>query len=439
MSEYFEIAYATAAKRICLFTGTGFSIEISNGSAPSWNNLLGQICDEHIGRDGFKDTLLPTVGSRPLNLEEVAQAIQAELSKSSLCIHDEIAAQISSIKLAGAGKYTSKFFQEQKFRVVTTNYDKLAEDLAGSDATTVCPGRPIARSDSRVKVMHVHGAIDAPEKMVVTSDDYFKFMSKDTYFSRKLSTLLHENTVVILGYSLGDTNLKAFLNDHLDFVRNHKVNNSIFFVSRNNVPQELIDYYYSCYGIRVIADTSIEDFFMRLDQKAIFVGPNIESSITDLSNVLSKGYEFTDNHIRDENSFYRIVASLGASGVSLNDEAVVEMFRKIIQKKRAFTGYQNAWDQYAHLARWLIYLGSLIDVRGTSVENTFLEAVSNAISKVRKTAMSGTSWEASESWSSGWKKISSDNRALIKTTIRDNVMETGNHVHDDVWELIHTG
>src|SRR5690606_382012 len=106
--------------------------------------------------------------------------------------------------------HVAKFFSERQFRVVTTNYDKLAEELTGeSECQSIAPGLPIPRSSANVKVYHVHGSIDSPENMVITSEDYFKFINGDSYFSRKLSTVLHENTVVILGYSLGDTNLKA--------------------------------------------------------------------------------------------------------------------------------------------------------------------------------------------------------------------------------------
>ena len=88
--------------------------------------------------------------------------------------------------------------------------------------------------------------------MVITSEDYFKFLNNDSYFSRKLSTVLHENTTVILGYSLGDTNLKAIINDYKGFSKSHVVGSNIFLISRNAVDQNVKDYYSHCYGIRVL-------------------------------------------------------------------------------------------------------------------------------------------------------------------------------------------
>ena len=72
----------------------------------------------------------------------------------------------------------------------------------------------IPRFNAKVKFYHVHGSVDIPHKMVVTTNDYMNFINHDSYFSRKLSTMLYENTVVILGYKLGDTNLKAILSEY---------------------------------------------------------------------------------------------------------------------------------------------------------------------------------------------------------------------------------
>lgn len=70
--------------------------------------------------------------------------------------------------------------------------------------------------------------------MVVTSEDYFRFINGNSYFSNKLSTVLHENTIVILGYSLSDANLKAIINEYKVFSRDNVMSSNIFLVSRGN-------------------------------------------------------------------------------------------------------------------------------------------------------------------------------------------------------------
>lgn len=215
MSEYFEIAYATASNRLCLFTGTGFSKAVTENDAPSWQGLLESVCDEAPNPTSLKEALFPSTGNNPLDLEEAAQVISIELTNVGKSIHHEIANQIRQLTLKGDTSDLVKFLGTRSFKVITTNYDKLLESLAGNlSCQSLTPGLPIPRSQARVKIYHVHGSVDSPDNMVVTSDDYFKFINAESYFSRKLSTVLHENTIVIIGYSLGDTNLKAIISDY---------------------------------------------------------------------------------------------------------------------------------------------------------------------------------------------------------------------------------
>ncbi|WP_227269623.1 SIR2 family NAD-dependent protein deacylase [Roseobacter weihaiensis] len=419
MSEYFEIAYAAAAKRLCIFTGTGFSKALSENNAPGWQELLEAICDEHVENDEFKEALFPADGLPSLQLDEAAQVIGIELSKNGKSIHDEIAKLISDIELSGSYPETEKFLKERSYRIVTTNYDKLAETLAEDDCQSLSPGRPIPRSNSRVKTFHVHGSIEVPRRMVVTADDYFNFMNSEAYFSRKLSTVLHENTVVILGYSLGDTNLKAILSDYRGFVRSHTVSNSIFLISRGSVDQRIVDYYSNCYGIRVIQETEVEEFFANTNAKIEEAEDCLEKSVRNITKVLYDKHHFKEKYLQAESSFYQIVSAIGAIGASLEEDAVVDTFADIISKKKEMTSKTGAWPQYVQLASWLTYLGSLIDVRDTSVEKIYLDAVKFSMEKMSKGMVLGYSWHAYKVWDARWSSLTADNRSLVAKHIKE--------------------
>lgn len=420
MSAYFEIAYAAAAKRLCLFTGTGFSKALSENVAPGWQELLEEICDKHIDNKDFKEALFPISNLNPLHLDEAAQVISIEMLRIKKNIHAEIATLIGNIKLSGNYPETLKFFREHSFRIVTTNYDKLAEQLAATDCQSLSPGRPIPRSTSRIKTYHIHGSIDFPDRMIVTADDYFNFMHSESYFSRKLSTILHENTVVIIGYSLGDTNLKSILNEYRGFVRTHVVGNSIFLVSRNSVDQRISDYYSNCYGIRVIQNTEVEDFFKEINSNFKKAEECLNSSLININKVLHEKNSFTENYLQLESSFYEIISAIWAVGASLEEDSVVQTLKDVIAKKMALTGKSGAWPQYVQLASWLTYLGSLIDVRKTALKTTFLKAVRFSMDHMRKNMIIGYSWHAYEIWDARWSGITADNRALISCYIKEN-------------------
>lgn len=418
MSEFFEIAYAAASGQLCLFTGTGFSKAVTNNDAPSWQGLLESVCDATLDPAGLKNALFPAGGKSPLSLEEAAQVISIELSKVEKSIHDEIATRIGMLKPIGDNSAISDFLSKRTFKVVTTNYDKLLEGLAGnSDCHSLTPGLPIPRSHSRVKIYHVHGSIDSPKNMVVTSDDYFKFINGESYFSRKLSTVLHENTVVILGYSLGDTNLKAIISDYKGFCKSHVIGANIFLVSRSPIAQHIKDYYAHCYGIRVLDQIEVHDFFKTLNASMPEAEAKLAQSIENIRKVIYQNHSFTKDYLRIENTFFEIVSSLAAIGLSINDERVVKMLGSVIQAKIELTQENGAWVQYEQMARWLAYLASILELNGTSIEQIYLEATLRSMNTMRKDLYIGYSWHAFRSWINRWPGIIASNRALIRKYI----------------------
>lgn len=421
MSEYFEIAYAAVSNRLCFFTGTGFSKAVSNNQAPSWQGLLEDCCLLTPRGNELKAALFPDDGKNPLSLEEAAQVISIELLNIDKNLHEEISKIISGIELQGDNSAISSFLSSRGCRVVTTNYDKLAEKLAGEDdCQSLTPGLPIPRSSAKTKVYHVHGSIDSPENMVVTSDDYFKFINGSSYFSKKLSTVLHENTVVILGYSLGDNNLKSIISDYKGFSRNHVIGSNIFLVSRSAVDQSVKDYYAHCYGIRVIDLTEVHIFFRYLNAYLPSAEKCTESSVENIKKAVFGKQEFTKGFLRIENTFYEIVSSISAIGVSIEHPEVVRVLGKIVEYKSELTNENNAWEQYEHLARWLIYLGSILEIEGTSIEKVFLAAVLRSMTTMRSGNYIGYSWHAYNSWNNRWPSIIAKNRGLIRSHIEEH-------------------
>ncbi|WIH22300.1 SIR2 family protein [Photobacterium damselae] len=420
MSEMFEIAYAAASNRICFFTGTGFSKAVTDKKAPSWQGLLEELITLLPNSAETKAALFPDDGKNPLTLEESAQVIAIELSNIGLNIHAETAKLIEKVKLSGKIDSIRDFMSKRSFRAITTNYDKLLETITNeNECHSIAPGLPIPRSLSRAKIYHVHGSVDSPNNMVITSDDYFKFLNGQSYFSRKLSTVLHENTIVILGYSLGDTNLKAIISDYNGFSKNHVVGSNIFLVSHSVVAQQAKDYYSHCYGIRVIDDIEVEEFFTQLNAKLPEAEKCAETSVSNIKKVILKNYSYSKDYLRLSNSFYEIISAIGAAGYSINNPKVVVALGKIIESKTELTHENNAWDQYVQLANWLIYVGSILDIKGTSLQEIYLNAVKRSMETMKRELYIGYSWHAYKAWNSGWASVNPSNRTLIKKFIEE--------------------
>ncbi len=420
MSDFYEIAYAASAGRLCLFTGTGFSKAISGNEAPSWKELLEGVCGPLKNSASLKLALFPSEGRGYLNWEEAAQVIAIELAESGNNIHDVIAARIKDVSLKGDNAEVEKFLSKRSFKVITTNYDKLVEKLSGSaDCLSLAPGFPIPRSESRVKIYHVHGSVDSPSNMIVTSDDYFRFMGSESYFSRKLSTILHENTVVILGYSLGDTNLKTIINNYKEFSKSHAIGSNIFLVSRQKINQHIKDYYSHCFGIRVLDELEICNFFKSLNDELPNTDTRLASSLESIRAVIYDGKKFTKEYLSIENSFFEIIASLAAIGLNINHLDVVKVLDRVIQEKIQLTNENGAWSQYEHLAKWLAHLASILELKGTPIEGTYLNAALKSMNMMSSDLYYGYSWQAYRIWKAKWSGIMTPNRALIRGYIMD--------------------
>ena len=265
LGSIFELAYALESKSLCLFLGTGFSMQITDLKAPSWLELLKKCAKTIDDGDELIAQLFPE--DKPIMpLEECASIIQVRMESQGKNLHGEIAKIIRKLKIGKNAAPSKKFFQKfTNLKCITTNYDQLIEKglLDEGESTSYSIGHPINRQPKGIQIYHVHGSVKYPGKMVVTADDYFKFINKPDYFSKKVQTLIEENTTVIVGYSLGDINFKSILNN-LRSNRQHDINRQhLFFLSRDKIDTNVKDYYDRSYGLRVIDDTEIDNFLKR--------------------------------------------------------------------------------------------------------------------------------------------------------------------------------
>lgn len=422
MDPYYELAYALESKSICMFVGTGFSMHITDLKAPSWLNLLQQCAGKIKDGEQLIKQLFPE--NKPvMPLEECASIIQVRMQSEGRCLHAEIAKIIRKLKL-GEGSDNVKDFVENfpDLKFITTNYDELIEKglLEDKDSTTYAIGYPVNRQPKGVQIYHVHGSVKHPKKMVVTADDYFKFINKPDYFSKKIQTLIEENTTVIIGYSLGDINFRSILNNQRSN-RIHDINRqNLFFLSRSEVDQNVKDYYDRSYGLRVIDNTEIDDFIYKILGKHEKIKDRVAKSRNLLMSVLEGKKKFTDTYLKKKDSFFEIVATLSSNGILISHPDVMKFLKDVLRRKDNFTSENGAWGQYVHLANWLIHLGAIMDIKETPLEDVYLSAVSTSFGNMSKRLILGRSWDAFTAWKKGWYSLTYDNRKMIIEYFKDN-------------------
>jgi len=97
--------------------------------------------------------------------------------------------------------------------VITTNYDPLFENAYGDNIVTIAHDEELPRiSDYPEKtiLLKIHGDLSDPDSIIITSDDYEKF-DTDSILWTKIKSLLAEYSVLFIGYSVSDPNVREML------------------------------------------------------------------------------------------------------------------------------------------------------------------------------------------------------------------------------------
>jgi hypothetical protein len=422
MLPTYELAYALASGSLSLFVGTGFSKHLTDGKAPDWQTLLQRCCRTLRSSEGLFEELFPD-GRAIMPLEECASVISLQMIKEGKSLYVEIAAEVKKLKVNPMiAKPLQDFaLKHATLKFITTNYDHLIEDgILKGRCTSFAPGSPISRQRIHHEIFHIHGSYKLAEQMVVTADDYYAFINSPNYFSKKLDSLLEENTTIIIGYSLGDINFKSILNAHRYSGARSINRQHLFYLSRAKIAQHVKDYYDASYGLRVIDETSILELIKAIDEKYDLIEPSVKKSKDLLQSVLDGKETYKDAYLKQDESFSEILATISSTGLRVESANVIKLFETLIQRKLEFTQESGAFLQYDHLAGWLIRLGCVMDLDGTPLKEVYLSAVKSSFRTMSRKKEKGYSWAAYSTWKNNWGQLTYKNRVMLRKYVNDH-------------------
>jgi hypothetical protein len=193
-----------------LFVGTGFSMAACGpGRAPDFLNLLREVAhrleiewDENDAR--FHRRSLPQIASLLVALVAEQQAIDRlkaeEKLKEAICLISDLKPSNLSMGALLAGLDLAW--------VVTTNYDLVLESLL-DNAESLLASQPFVARYGGLPVYHLHGHRHFPDSIRITEEDYVRMVGPLDYQRLKLPLLMLESTTLILGYALGDMNVRS--------------------------------------------------------------------------------------------------------------------------------------------------------------------------------------------------------------------------------------
>lgn len=96
--------------------------------------------------------------------------------------------------------------------IITTNYDTLLESFFPQFEVYIGQEELIFANVAGIgEIYKIHGSIDKPDSMVLTSSDYQKFEELSDCLIAKILTIFIEYPIIFLGYSINDRNVQNIL------------------------------------------------------------------------------------------------------------------------------------------------------------------------------------------------------------------------------------
>lgn len=194
-AEASRLAALARADRLVLFMGAGTGI---GAGLPTWRELLRDLA----GRAGVNhqeqlDELLS------LDPRDAGLVLNKKLRDKGCELVEEIRSLVDKPKVSLLHQLLASLPVTE---AVTTNYDVLFErawDGAGR-SHVVLPGQ--SARDAPAWLLHLHGSINDPGRIVLSRDDYLRFEGEGTALAGLVQAMLLTRHVLFVGYSLSDDN-----------------------------------------------------------------------------------------------------------------------------------------------------------------------------------------------------------------------------------------
>lgn len=260
--EYLKSSYLEG--NVILFVGAGVS---KNLGLPLWSELI-----DHLAEDlGYDPEIYKTYG------ESLALAEYYRVKKGSIGpLRSYMDTKWHSENIDLKSSEIHKLIATSKFQIVyTTNYDRWLEysyDLYRKEYVKISSVSDIARiKDGVTQIIKFHGDFDNDDTIVLDESSYYERLEFETPLDIKLRSDVLGKSVLFIGYSLGDVNLRFLFYKLAKMWRSNTCGGvqprSYVFTHRPNPIQEAI---LDQWGINMITtqednpQTALIEFFKQL-------------------------------------------------------------------------------------------------------------------------------------------------------------------------------
>ena len=98
--------------------------------------------------------------------------------------------------------------------IITTNYDKLIENCESAkqdNFEVIISDKDLLDSEKNKYIIKMHGDVEYPDTIVLKEADYLEYSQKHVLIEMFVKSLLADHTILFLGYSLNDYNIKLII------------------------------------------------------------------------------------------------------------------------------------------------------------------------------------------------------------------------------------
>lgn len=239
MSEPIEqLAHAIRQRKAILFAGAGVSMSVG---LPSWQELI-----DHMAQETGAHARLDNGTSYQ------ALAEYYRLKKGSLApLRKWLDLNWSVSREQVEASRLHALIVSLDFPVIyTTNYDRnleVAFDIHGRDFFKVANARDVTKArPGATQIVKFHGDFDDDESLVLTESDYFDRLSFDSPLDVKFRADALCRTILFVGYSLSDMNIRLLLHRlwqtwHQSGYENDRPPSFVFMPHRDPVEEAVLD------------------------------------------------------------------------------------------------------------------------------------------------------------------------------------------------------
>ncbi len=199
-----SLCQSIAERRAILFAGAGLSVALG---LPSWRELIEHMCaelgveaDRVWGPDNYR-TLAEYYRIRRGDVRSLRRWMDQNLSLSRERVpHSRI----------------HELIVQLDFPIIyTTNYDRNIEaayDAHQKQYVKIANARDLAKAgEGTTQILKFHGDFDDEDSLVITETDYFDRLRFDSPLDVKFRADALGKTVLFLGYSMSDMNIRLLL------------------------------------------------------------------------------------------------------------------------------------------------------------------------------------------------------------------------------------